>query len=69
MATLPHHTLKILAVSHMRLLKLWRGYLNCGEPAWFLLGDMAYIACMVVLYIGIMKVWGFWPEIITPKPA
>ena len=23
----------------------------------------------VVLYIGIMKVWGFWPEIITPKPA
>jgi len=24
---------------------------------------------MVVLYIGIMKVWGFWPEIITQKPA
>ena len=24
---------------------------------------------MVVLYIGIMKVRGFWPEIITPKPA
>ena len=23
----------------------------------------------VVLYIGIIKVWGFWPEIITPKPA
>ena len=23
----------------------------------------------VVLYIGIMKVWGFWPEIITPKSA
>ena len=23
----------------------------------------------VVLYIGIMKVWGFWPEIITPKPT
>ena len=23
----------------------------------------------VVLYIGIMKVWGFWPNIITPKPA
>ena len=23
----------------------------------------------VVLYIGIMKVWGFWPEIITRKPA
>ena len=23
----------------------------------------------VVLYIGIMKVWGFWPEIITPRPA
>jgi len=23
----------------------------------------------VVLYIGIMKVWGFWPKIITPKPA
>ena len=23
----------------------------------------------VVLYIGIMKVWGFWPEIITIKPA
>jgi len=23
----------------------------------------------VVLYIGIMKVWGFWPEIITLKPA
>ena len=23
----------------------------------------------VVLYIGIMKVRGFWPEIITPKPA
>ena len=23
----------------------------------------------VVLYIGIMKVWGCWPEIITPKPA
>ena len=22
-----------------------------------------------VLYIGIMKVWGFWPEIITLKPA
>jgi len=24
---------------------------------------------MVVLYIGIMKVWGFWPKIITPKPT
>ena len=25
---------------------------------------------MVALYnIGIMKVWGFWPKIITPKPA
>jgi len=23
----------------------------------------------VVLYIGIMKVYGFWPKIITPKPA
>ena len=23
----------------------------------------------VVLYIEIMKVWGFWPKIITPKPA
>ena len=23
----------------------------------------------IVLYIGIMKVRGFWPEIITPKPA
>ena len=23
----------------------------------------------VVLYIGIMKVWGFWPEIISPKPT
>ena len=23
----------------------------------------------VVLYIGIMKVWGFWPKIITPRPA
>jgi len=23
---------------------------------------------MVVLYIGIMKIRGFWPEIITPKP-
>ena len=23
----------------------------------------------VVLYIGIMKVWGFWPKIISPKPA
>jgi len=23
----------------------------------------------VVLYIGIMKVRGFWPESITPKPA
>ena len=23
----------------------------------------------VVLYIGIMKVWRFWPKIITPKPA
>ena len=21
----------------------------------------------VVLYIGVMKVWGFWPEIISPK--
>jgi len=23
----------------------------------------------IVLYIGIMKVWGFWPKIITPRPA
>ena len=23
----------------------------------------------VVLYVGIMKVRGFWPQIITPKPA
>ena len=23
----------------------------------------------VVLYLGIMIVWGFWPEIITQKPA
>jgi len=23
----------------------------------------------VVLYIGIIKVWGFWPKIITPKPT
>ena len=23
----------------------------------------------VALYIGIMKVWGFWPKILTPKPA
>jgi len=23
----------------------------------------------VVLNIGIMKVWGFWPKVITPKPA
>ena len=22
-----------------------------------------------IQYIGIMKAWGFWPEIITPKPA
>ena len=23
----------------------------------------------VVQYVGIMKIWRFWPEIITPKPA
>ena len=28
-----------------------------------------HIVYTVVLYIGIMKVRGFWPEIITPKPA
>ena len=24
---------------------------------------------MVVLYLGIIKVWGFWPKIISPKPV
>jgi len=28
--------------------------------------DLSYN--MVVLYIGIMKIRGFWPKIITPKP-
>ena len=28
-----------------------------------------HIRSMVVLYIGIIKVWGFCPKIIIPKPA
>ena len=31
--------------------------------------QLYHIASTVVLYIGIMKFWGVWPEIITPKPA
>ena len=43
-----------------------KDYLKPGNRARFI-SRLSYST--VVLYIGINKVWGFWPKIITPKPA